>query len=154
MNFFKKKQPVLRDISASFHPVEDYHPSGATASQKYNEERLHNKKCFYRSCSSENDTGGMIVCPVGNSAALEKDILSWLEFFAGGKHWNVGRCFGGHYTTDGHEFGDVSVTVDLWDIPWQEVIKTAVNLQKNFCPYPVLIKNFSTGAVWLRQYTK
>lgn len=154
MNLFKKKQPALCDISASFHPVEDYHPSGAMASQKYHADRLHNKKCFYRSCSVENVTGGMIVFPVGNGAALEKDILSWLGFFAGGKHWNVGRSFGGHYATAGHEFGDVSVTVDLWDISWQEVIQIAGNLQKNFCQRPVLIKNFSTGAVWLMQYTQ
>lgn len=146
MNLFKKKQPSLRDISASFHPVADYRPSGVASAQKYHAQRLQNKKSFYRSCSSENTGGGMIVFPVG--AVQEADIRAWLEFFAGGK-WNIGRCFGGRYTTKTGEFSDCSVTVDLWEASWQTVIETAEKLQKNFCPSDVLIKNFSTGAVWL-----
>lgn len=154
MNLFKKKQPALRDISASFHPVADYRPSGMASGLKYNGELLRNKKSFYRCCPAENIGGGMIVFPVGDGAALEKEVLAWLEFFAGGKHWNVGRSFGGRYTTKTGEFSDCSVTVDLWDISWQEVLQTAANLQKNFCPSDVLIKNFATGAVWLASYTK
>lgn len=154
MNLFKKKQPALRDISASFHPVADYRPQGVISAQKYHAERLQNKKCFYRTCPAENTSGGMIVFPVGNGAALEADIRAWLEFFAGSKPWNVGRCFGGRYSTGGCEFSDCSVTVDLWDVPWQAVTETAEKLQKNFCPSDVLIKNFATGAVWLASCSK
>lgn len=154
MNLFKKKQPALRDISASFHPVADYRPSGVASAQIYHGERLQNIKRFYRTCPADNNSGGMIVFPVGNGASLEKDILSWLEFFAGGKHWNVGRGFGGRYTVEGGEFGDCSVTVDLWDVSWQMVTETAEKLQKNFCPSAVLIKNFATGAVWLASCNK
>lgn len=149
MNLFKKKQSSLSDISASFHPVAGYSPKGATAARKYHEERFQNQKRFFRSCPEENNTGGMIVFPVGNGAALEADILVWLTFFVGEKHWNVGRSFGGRYTAETGEFSDCSVTVDLWDISWTEVLQTAEHLQKNFCPFAVLIKNFATGAVWL-----
>ncbi len=154
MNLFKKKQPSLRDISVSFHPVAGFRPSGVASARRYHEERFQNKKRFYRSCPAENDTGGMIVFPVGNGTALEKDILAWLAFFAGNKHWNVGRSFGGRYTTETGEFSDCSVTVDLWDVSWPEVLQVAENLQKNGCPNPVLIKNFATGAVWLLTQTK
>lgn len=90
---------------------------------------------------------------MGLRYALETDILAWLAFFVGNKHWNVGRGFCGRYTTETGEFSDCSVTVDLY-VSWQEVLQTAEILQKNFGPADVLIKNFTTGAVWLLASSK